>query len=115
MAPKPKELSEKTIFSLAQVGCTEEEIALHLGCSVDTIQRRYAAVLKKGRAELRMSLRRSQVKKALEGDNTMLIWLGKIILGQKEEKNYDPIDYKEILGNVARALEGRVKNEQSTP
>lgn len=31
-----------------------------------------------------MSLRRSQYKKALNGDTTMLIWLGKVYLGQKE-------------------------------
>lgn len=74
------------MLSLAQVGCTDEEIASHLDCSPDTLTRRYADLLKKGRAQLRMSLRRAQVKKALAGDNTMLIWLGKILLGQKEPR-----------------------------
>lgn len=109
MAPKPKQLDEKQILSFAQVGCTDEEIAIHLGCSSDTLTRRYAEILKKGRVELRMSLRRSQVKKALSGDNTMLIWLGKILLGQKEQKdieNFGP-GAIETLTKIAQALQDR--------
>jgi hypothetical protein len=34
-----------------------------------------------GYSQLRMSLRRKQVAMALDGDRTMLIWLGKQLLG----------------------------------
>jgi hypothetical protein len=109
MPPKPKQLDEKQILSLAQVGCTTEEIAFHLECSKDTLERRYAALLKKGRAQLRMSLRRAQVKKALAGDNTMLIWLGKILLGQKEERDNSANngDQGAVLNKIAEALQNR--------
>ena len=36
----------------------------------------------KGRATLKRRLRRKQLELALEGDKTMLIWLGKQMLGQ---------------------------------
>lgn len=109
MPPKPKQLDEKHMLSLAQVGCTNEEIASHFDCSEDTIERRYAGILKKGRAQLRMSLRRSQVKKALAGDNTMLIWLGKILLGQKEirDDSMNNNDQSAVLGKIADALQDR--------
>jgi hypothetical protein len=67
-------------------------MAAVLGVSVDTIQRRkrnseeFCGVIEKGRASLRNSLRRLQVKKALEGNTTMLIWLGKQLLGQSDRQ-----------------------------
>lgn len=36
-----------------------------------------------------MSLRRQQLRLALDGDKTMLIWLGKVLLGQKESMQLD--------------------------
>lgn len=96
MAPPRKKLDEKLIQSLAQAGCTDEEIAVHLECSPDTLTRRYADILKRGRGQLKMSLRRAQVKKAFGGDNTMLIWLGKNLLGQKDR----PLEEENEDGNV---------------
>jgi hypothetical protein len=43
-----------------------------------------------------------QYKKALQGDNTMLIWLGKQVLGQKEVKRVE-------------AVSETPKEEQETP
>lgn len=94
MARPRMKLDKKLILSLAQAGCTDEEIAVHLECSPDTLTRRFADILKRGRSHLRMSLRRAQVKKALDGDNTMMIWLGKILLGQK-----DPAIQVRLSGN----------------
>ena len=76
-------------------------MALVLGCSPDTLERRFAGVIEKGRADGKSSLKRTQFKVAmgspavydLEGNKlqsetlpnpTMLIWLGKIRLGQRE-------------------------------
>ena len=39
-----------------------------------------------------LSLRRAQIRAALDGNPTMLIWLGKQMLGQKE-----PIERKEVI------------------
>ena len=83
------------IRKLASIQCTDEEIAAGLGCSQDTLARGRkrepdldAAILE-GRANGRMSLRRAQYRKAMEGNPTMLIWLGKQILGQRERVDID--------------------------
>jgi len=78
------------VRKLASIQCTDEEIAAGLGCSQDTLARGRkrepdldAAILE-GRANGRMSLRRAQYRKAMEGNPAMLIWLGKQVLGQRE-------------------------------
>jgi hypothetical protein len=86
-------LDLRQVEELARIACTEEDMAAVLGVSVDTIQRRkrtsaeFRGVIEKGRASLRNSLRRLQVKKALEGNTTMLIWLGKQLLGQSDRQS----------------------------
>lgn len=82
--PKPKQHDEKLIKSLAEIQCTMIEIASICECSVDTLERRYADIIKAAREGGKASLRRMQYKKALEGNTSMLIWLGKHYLGQKE-------------------------------
>ncbi len=74
----------KTLTNLAQIGCSMGEIAAVMDCSVDTLERRFADVIKKGDLMGRSSLRRAQFKAALEGNVTMQIWLGKVKLGQSE-------------------------------
>lgn len=75
------------IESLASIGCTQMEIAMVLGFNVTLFGRgrpdvRTAYDL--GAAKMRMSLRRLQWEKAKDGNVTMMIWLGKQILGQKD-------------------------------
>ena len=89
MARPQKAIDPKAVQGMAAMGGTDEEIALHFGCSPDTLTRRFADVLKKGRAHLRLSIRRTQVKKAMSGDNTMLIWLGKNLLSQKDKQEIE--------------------------
>lgn len=74
---------------LAQLGCTQGEAANFLGVSVATIETRlqredFRKAWDKGQATLNLSIRRSQVKLADAGNATMLIWLGKQRLGQKD-------------------------------
>jgi hypothetical protein len=97
LAPPLIEIDESMLEGLASIGCTVEELGLVLGCSPDTLQRRYAAVLKKGRMMGLVSLRRMQFQAAREGNITMMIWLGKQLLGQKDKledstRNLDRID-----------------------
>ena len=85
-------LDPRQVEELARIGCTEADMAAVLGVSVDTIQRRkraseeFRGVIEKGQASLRNSVRRLQVKKALDGNVTMLIWLGKQLLGQSDRQ-----------------------------
>lgn len=83
--PKPKaKVDPKQIETLASIGCTVEEMALVVGCSKDTLERRFMGNIEKGRAFFKVSLRRKQVELANSGNVGMLIWLGKQCLGQKE-------------------------------
>jgi len=85
MARPIKPLDEKLIEKLAGVGCSNESIAIQAGCSVDTLTRRYAELLKKSRENLRTQLRIWQLEAARKGNVTMQIWLGKQMLGQTEK------------------------------
>lgn len=80
----PLELDEKVIAGLARIDCTMIEIAAVVGCSVDTLERNYADVIEKNRKDGHASIRRQQYKLAMAGNPTMLIWLGKVQLGQRE-------------------------------
>lgn len=79
------QLDEKQIREMAQIQCTVAEIAAVMGCSIDTINDRYSHIVKEGREQGKMSLRRAQFKKALEGNPAMLIFLGKHYLNQKDQ------------------------------
>lgn len=85
MARPKLKLDAGTIERLAAIACTTQEIADVLECSPDTIERRFAGCLKKGRATARTSLRRMQWKAAEKGNATLLIWLGKQLLGQTDQ------------------------------
>ena len=90
MGRPKKNISINLVANLAAHGCTTEEIGTIVGCSKDTLERRFSAVLKKGRANMKMSLRRRQMKLAMEGNATMLIWLGKQYLKQKDKRESPP-------------------------
>lgn len=82
---------------MATVGATNTEIAEYLGCSVDTLTRRFADVLTKTRAGRRIRLRRLQWQAAEQGDRTMLVWLGKVELGQRETQVIQTQELPEVV------------------
>lgn len=95
---RPKiEINEDQLEKLASILCTMEEMASFFECSVDTLERNFADTIKKGKDKGRMSLRRLQFEKAQSGNTTMLIWLGKQMLGQKDKietsENNDPLPW----------------------
>lgn len=110
MAGRPKiELDYNTIEKLANIQCTQEEIASFLGVSVRTLQRdeEFCRIYKKGQDNGKMSIRRMQFKLA-EKNTSMAIWLGKQYLGQKDTPEIQ-INDNGILTELKEALEN-VKN-----
>ena len=90
MAPPEIELTDKQLVAievLAATGASHEAIAEYVDISVDTLTRRYADLLKKGKNKLLCNLRMKQFQKAMEGNVTMLVWLGKNLLGQGDNFN----------------------------
>tara|TARA_R110000796_G_scaffold163631_1_gene280584 strand:+ start:570 stop:920 length:351 start_codon:yes stop_codon:yes gene_type:complete len=81
--PKIK-VDEELLYKLSAIHCTMKEMVDILGVSEDTLKRRYAGVIAKGKAEGKMRLRRKQVEVAMQGNATLLIWLGKNCLGQSD-------------------------------
>lgn len=76
------------VEQLAAIDCSVAEMGAVLGCSSDTLQRRFAAAIEKGRESGKASLKRRQFKLAMDGNATMLIWLGKQRLGQSDRHEY---------------------------
>ncbi len=91
---------------LCAMQCTDVEVAAFFKVSTRTIERKrlqpaFREIMDRGQANGRTSLRRAQWKAAMAGDRTMLVWLGKQILGQKDKvehagPNGGPIEISEI-------------------
>jgi hypothetical protein len=82
-------LNAKKIGKLAFAGCKNSEIAFILGCDDETLTNNYSRILDKKRAERKAKLRTAQTFKAMMGDTTMLIWLGKQELEQTDKQMFD--------------------------
>lgn len=80
-----KDIDPVMVEKLAGIGCTGDEIAAVVGCCRDTLYARFSDTLKKGQDQAKASLRRMQWKAASAGNVTMLIWLGKNMLGQSSK------------------------------
>lgn len=107
MARPRKQIDADLVRSLAEIQCTHEEIAHVVGCSVDTLTRRgFADLINKAREDGKSSLRRQQYKLALDGNPTMLIWLGKQYLGQSDKSSVETTrkPYRMAVDEVRRDL-----------
>ena len=95
---------------LASIQCTDDEIAAVLGVSTDTLGRRKAddpavlAAYANGKARGRVSIRRQQWIRAQSGSDTMLIWLGKNILNQKDRSELTGADNAPVLTGLTVTL-----------
>lgn len=99
MAGRPKtiHINSKHVYKLASYGCTQAEIAGVFGCNPTYISVNFASEYRKGQEILRIKLRRKQIQVALRGNYTMLIWLGKQMLDQREPPH-------ELVGKGGDAL-----------
>jgi hypothetical protein len=84
-----KSIDLQALEKLCALQCTQADIAGWFDVSLSTIERRqrdpeFAAVMERGYARGRVSLRRKQMQLAEQGNATMLVWLGKQILGQRD-------------------------------
>ena len=98
--PKKHNIETDKIEQLASFGCTNREIASFFDCSQTTLTRNYGDFLTKGREKGKIRLRQLQWRAAERGNTSMLIWLGKQVLGQSEktERSWEnPIDGIEFI------------------
>ena len=85
MGRPQKDVDEKVIASLSQIGCTQEEIGSCVGISARTLQRRYADLVKENKNIGKASLRKKMWQKALKGNDKLLIWLSKNELNMRDK------------------------------
>lgn len=87
-----KEINKEEFEKLCGLHCTEEDIAGWFDISPDTVDRwcqreygeNFADTYKRKCSPGKVSIRRKQMEVAQNGNPTMLIWLGKTILGQRD-------------------------------
>jgi hypothetical protein len=81
-----KTIDYEAIEKLGMLQCTHEEIAAFLNVSTSFLahDRKFLRLHKMGLQKGRMSLRRHQWRALEEGNTTMLVWLGKQYLGQRD-------------------------------
>lgn len=93
--PKIIQIDWQEFDKLCYMQCTATEIAAWFNCSVDTIERRveeahgvkFAEYFAEKKQHGRISLRRAQFQAAtVKGNTSMMIWLGKQYLDQKDKQ-----------------------------
>jgi len=94
--PKPTVIDWGQVDTMCAIHCTGEEQAAILGIDYDTLNRvckrdhkvGFTDYFKQKSSSGKMSLRRKQYSTAIDGNPTMLIWLGKAWLGQSDQPDH---------------------------
>ena len=105
---RPKlNIDEEQVQKLSEMQCTNVEIASFFGCDEATIRKRFSDMLTKGREIGKISLRRKQMKVAMHGNVTMLIFLGKQYLRQADKtaiEQFPGIDVEAVRKKIIHKL-----------
>lgn len=76
------------IYKLAQIGCTDREIARWFDIEESTLRYNFSSVMEKGREELKAALRTAMINNAIKNNNAALqIFLSKNLLGYSDNPN----------------------------
>jgi hypothetical protein len=114
---RPKlDIDPEQVTRLARLHCTMQEMADFFGCHRETLRENFSPQIDKGRSEGNISLRRKQWQMAVEkGNVVMLIWLGKQMLGQRNEiiesDSNTPLPIYDIINEQEKIELKEVKNE----
>ena len=81
---KRREIDTELVEKLAAVGLTTREISDITGVPTRTLEHKCADAMRIGRSKMAASIKRKQYEVAMSGSVPMLIWLGKIYLGQRD-------------------------------
>jgi hypothetical protein len=105
-----RKLSSETLIAaqleeLVVMGLADSELSNLLGISESQWKANYPSVIKRGRVRLRKSLRRAQIKSALSGNSTMLVWLGKQYLGQSDRLDHSVSAEHKVISITPNVLE----------
>lgn len=121
---RPKtDISLEDLKNLCRLNCTMPEIAAFFDIPLRTLEDRYTndpevrSAIDHGRELGKISLRRKQMQIMEDGNSTMAIWLGKNLLGQRdnldvttEDKSQEELS--EAMGMVLKIIKAQ-KSEGS--
>lgn len=96
-----KKIDPDQVRRLAMINCTYPEIAAVVGCSPDTLERRFAGVIKEGWEQGKSSLKRMMWEACTKGNTPMMIFLSKQMLGYSDK--------------VEQKVDASVNGEKLTP
>ena len=80
-----KDIDQKILANLSQIGCTQEELGSILGVSARTLQRRFADLIEVNKNKGKASLRKKMWEKAMKGNDKLLVWLSKNYLNMVDK------------------------------
>jgi len=110
-------IDPELLYKLAMMGASNRELGSFFDIPEAQIRYYFTQYLEKARSALKIKLRRAQLKVAIENENpTMLIWLGKNILGQTDS----PIDATEdkilpwVTGETQTLTPGETQTDTQT-
>ena len=109
-----KPIDWEQVDKLCAIQCTGEEIASFIGVNYDTLNNRcgeekgvaFSEYFEQKRGMGKIALRRRQYQKAVGGNTTMLIWLGKQYLGQKDQHGLTLNDMPSPYDEFTKASRG---------
>ena len=118
-----KTIDWKIVDEHLEAGCPGMEVAAIIGVNEYTLYRRcetekqinFSQYAQEKRAKGKASLRKVQHSLALEGDKTLLIWLGKAVLEQREITDSNQNVTKIVLGVSHDLASGRAIPTQALP
>lgn len=92
--PRKPELNLEELEKLCNMQATQPEIAAWFKMSLATFERRAQdkgarEIMERGYKVGLISLRRKQFQMAVDGDKTMLVWLGKQYLDQRDKQSIE--------------------------
>lgn len=79
-----KPIDEDKLRDLLAVNMPVKRIAQYFNVTSETLYNRYGDLIIESNVEYEAQLRKAQLRTALDGNPTMLIWLGKQYLGQRD-------------------------------
>lgn len=80
----PKEIDVQKLKEFLEVNMPIKRIGHYFNCTPETLYNKYADLIIESNVNYEFHIRQAQLRTALSGNPTMLIWLGKQYLGQRD-------------------------------
>lgn len=121
MGRPKKEINWDELDRLCAIHCTRQEIADWFGVHEDTIDNHckevhgvsFSVYYAQNKSKGKMSLRRRQYTKAMDGDTTMLLWLGKNWLDQSDSSRLELSRNEDNYKNIREFRRKLAKDERN--